>query len=174
MENNNIYNNISKNSTLGKMNCWIEQCFHIWWQAAAKASTHTKLSVWIFIPLLLVTHVRTNFCDFHLMWKWELLNETFIPSTLSLQCMIQLMNSFCSLWKKKAVTNLSGSLRLDEVFVDLLSLGSHFHRVLGLLEVLAGHPELNILITELRLQEAAESRQSIWWREGKGSVKSKC
>lgn len=65
------------------------------------------------------------------------------------------------------VPDLSGSLRLDEVFVDLLGLGGHLHRVLGLLEILAGHPELDILIAELRLQEAAESTQTIWWREDK-------
>lgn len=62
------------------------------------------------------------------------------------------------------VPDLSGSFRLDEVFIDLLGLGFHLHRVLGLLEVLTGHPELNILITELRLQEAAEGIQTIWWR----------
>lgn len=50
---------------------------------------------------------------------------------------------------------------MDEVLIDLLGLGSHFRRVLGLLELLAGRPELNILIAELRLQEAAESIQAV-------------
>ncbi len=59
------------------------------------------------------------------------------------------------------IPDLSGDLRLDEVLIDLLGLGGHLHRVLGLLEVLAGHPELNILITELGLQEATESTQTI-------------
>lgn len=89
------------------------------------------------------------------------MSETLVPTTLSSRCMIQHDELFLLFVEKRAVTNLSGSLRLDEVFVYLLGLGSHFHRVLGLLEVLTGHPELNILITELRLQEAAESSQSI-------------
>lgn len=59
------------------------------------------------------------------------------------------------------VTDLSGSLRLDEVLIDLLGLGGHLHGVLDLLEVLAGCPELNVLITELRLQEATESSHTI-------------
>lgn len=63
--------------------------------------------------------------------------------------------------KVSGVTDLPGSLRLDEVFIDLLGLGGHFGRVLGLLEVLAGHPELNVLVTELGLQEATESSQTI-------------
>lgn len=60
-----------------------------------------------------------------------------------------------------SLSDLSWSLRLDEILVDLLGLGSHFHRVLGLLEVLAGHPELHVLVAELRLQEAAEGIQTI-------------
>lgn len=74
------------------------------------------------------------------------------------------MWSPCGAHKKGEVTgvpDLSGSLRLDEVFIDLLGLGGHLHGVLGLLELLAGRPELHILITELRLQEAAESIQAI-------------
>lgn len=66
------------------------------------------------------------------------------------------------------VSDLSGSLKLDEVFVDLLGLGGHLHWVLGLLKVLTGHPELNVLFTELRLQEATESSQTIYekkWQE---------
>lgn len=57
--------------------------------------------------------------------------------------------------------HLSGSLRLDEVFIDLFGFGGHLHGVLGLLEVLAGHPELNILIAELGLQEASESMETV-------------
>lgn len=67
--------------------------------------------------------------------------------------------------KTKNITgapDLSGSLRLDEVLIDLLGLGGHLCRVLGLLEVLAGHPELDVLIAELRLQEATESGQTIY------------
>lgn len=71
------------------------------------------------------------------------------------------------------ITDLSWSLCLDEILVDLLGLGSHFHRVLGLLEVLAGHPELDILITELRLQEAAEGIQSIC-RKNRKRVEGMC
>lgn len=67
----------------------------------------------------------------------------------------------------QTISDLSRSLRLDEILVDLLSLGGHFHRVLGLLEVLAGHPELDILVTELRLQEAAECIQSVCREEGR-------
>lgn len=63
------------------------------------------------------------------------------------------------------VPDLSGSIRLDEVLVYLLGLGSHLHRALGLLEVLAGHPKLNVLLTELRLQEASEGSQTIWERD---------
>lgn len=59
------------------------------------------------------------------------------------------------------LSDLSWPLRLDEVFVDLLGLGCHLHGVLDLLEVLAGHPELNVLVTELGLEEAAESRNTI-------------
>lgn len=65
------------------------------------------------------------------------------------------------------MSDLSWSLCLDEILVDLLGLGSHFHRVLGLLEVLAGHPELDILIAELRLQEAAEGIQPVCRGKGK-------
>ena len=60
------------------------------------------------------------------------------------------------------VPDLSGSLRLDEVLIDLLGLGGHLQRVLGLLEVLAGCPELNILITELCLEKCPEGSQAIW------------
>lgn len=70
-------------------------------------------------------------------------------------------------WPRGA-PDLSGSLRLDEVLVDFLGFGGHLDGILGLLEVLAGHPELNVLITELRLQEAAEGSQAIWWREDGG------
>lgn len=66
-----------------------------------------------------------------------------------------------------SVSDLSWSLRLDEILVDLLGFGSHFHRVLGLLEVLTGHPELHVLLAELRLQEAAEGIQTICRESGK-------
>lgn len=62
---------------------------------------------------------------------------------------------------KRGKPDLSRSFRLYEVLIDLLGLGGHLHGVLGLLEVLAGHPELNILITELGLKEATESGQTI-------------
>ena len=70
------------------------------------------------------------------------------------------IEGFCS--------DLSWSLRLDEILVDLLGLGGHLDWVLGLLEVLAGHPELNVLLTELRLQEGTEGMHTIcetWMRE---------
>lgn len=68
----------------------------------------------------------------------------------------------------QATPDLSGSLRLDEVLVDLLGFVGHLHWVLGLLEVLAGHPELDVLVAELRLQEAAEGSQAIWLERGRG------
>lgn len=61
----------------------------------------------------------------------------------------------------KKISDLSRSLSLDEILIDLLGLGSHFHRVFDLLELFTGRPELDILIAELRLQEAAESIQAI-------------
>ena len=70
------------------------------------------------------------------------------------------IEGFCS--------DLSWSLRLDEILVDLLGLGGHLDWVLGLLEVLTGHPELNVLLTELRLQEGTEGMHTIcetWMRE---------
>lgn len=66
--------------------------------------------------------------------------------------------NFC---EKGRVPDLFGSIRLDEFLIDFLGFGGHLHRVLGLLEILAGHPELNILFTELGLQEAVESSQTI-------------
>ena len=56
--------------------------------------------------------------------------------------------------------HLSGSLGLDEVLIDLPCLHSHLHGRLDLLEVLAGHPELNVLLTEFRAQEATEHGQA--------------
>ena len=68
-------------------------------------------------------------------------------------------------------SDLSRTLGLDEVLVDLLRLGGHLDGVLGLLEVLTGHPELNVLLTELGLQEGTESVHTICetgTREGEG------
>ena len=58
-------------------------------------------------------------------------------------------------------SDLSWSLSLDEILVDLLGLGGHLDWVLGLLEVLTRHPELNVLLTELRLQEGTEGMHTI-------------
>lgn len=69
--------------------------------------------------------------------------------------------------RQTSVSDLSWSLGLDEILVDLLGFGGHFHRVLGLLEVLAGHPELDVLLAELRLQEAAEGIQTVCRENGK-------
>lgn len=69
--------------------------------------------------------------------------------------------------RQTSVSDLSWSLGLDEILVDLLGFGGHFHRVLGLLEVLAGHPELDVLLAELRLQKAAEGIQTVCEENGK-------
>lgn len=65
-------------------------------------------------------------------------------------------------------TDLFGCLSLDEFLIDLFGLLCHLHRGLGFLVVLTGHPELGVLLTELRAQEAAEAGEPIWGARGRG------
>lgn len=58
--------------------------------------------------------------------------------------------------------NLSWRLHVDELLVDLVGFGSQFGGVLNLLVVLTGHPELDVLIAELRLQKGPEHHQPIF------------
>lgn len=59
-------------------------------------------------------------------------------------------------------TNLSGPTGLNEVLINLLSFDGHFQGGLGLLEVLTSLPEFNILLAELRSEEALEGGQAIY------------
>lgn len=63
-------------------------------------------------------------------------------------------------------TDLFGCLSLDELLVDLFGLLCHLHGGLGFLVVLAGHPELGVLLAELGAQEAAEAGKPIWGQGG--------
>lgn len=58
-------------------------------------------------------------------------------------------------------THLLRSLRLDEFLIDLLCPLCHLSRRLDLLVVLTGKPELEVLLTELRLQETFEIGKGI-------------
>jgi len=58
-------------------------------------------------------------------------------------------------------THLAGSLHVNELLEDALCLGCQLGCRAGLLEVLAGQPELQVLLTELSLQESTESSQPI-------------
>lgn len=60
-----------------------------------------------------------------------------------------------------AATDLFGCLSLDELLIDPLGLLCHLHRGLAFLVVLTGHPKLDVLLTELRAQEAAEAGEPI-------------
>lgn len=59
-------------------------------------------------------------------------------------------------------TNLFGPTGLNEVLINLFSFNSHFHGGLGLFEVLTSLPEFNILLAELRSEEALEGCQAIY------------
>lgn len=59
-------------------------------------------------------------------------------------------------------TNLSGPTGLNEVLINLLSFDGHFQGGLGLLEVLTSLPEFNILLAELRSEEALEGGQAVY------------
>lgn len=61
--------------------------------------------------------------------------------------------------------DLSGRLHVDELVVDLGGFGGQFGGVLDLLVILTGHPELNVLVAELGLQEGPEHHQPIFVRE---------
>lgn len=63
-------------------------------------------------------------------------------------------------------TDLLGCLGLDELLIDLFGLLCHLHRGLGFFVVLAGHPELGVLLAELGAQEAAEAGEPIWGEMG--------
>lgn len=60
-----------------------------------------------------------------------------------------------------ATSYLFGRFRLDELLVDFLGPRRHSERGLDSLVVLAGEPELDVLVAVLRFQEAAKSRQPI-------------
>ena len=72
---------------------------------------------------------------------------------------------------KEETAHLPGSLRRDEVGVDSLRHGGHLAG-LALLELLHSNPELQVLVTELRPQEASEQFQPRWKR-GRGKKKKK-
>lgn len=59
-------------------------------------------------------------------------------------------------------THLSWGLSTDKLLVDAPGLLGPFWSTLGPLVILTCHPELQVLLTEFRLQEAAETGQSIW------------
>lgn len=56
---------------------------------------------------------------------------------------------------------LFGRFSFDELLVNLLGSGGHSERRLDLLVILAGEPELNVLIAVLGLEEGAKSCQSV-------------
>jgi len=58
-------------------------------------------------------------------------------------------------------TDLFGCLSLDELLIDLLGLLCHLHGGLGFLVLLACYPKLDVLLTELGAQEAAEAGETI-------------
>lgn len=58
-------------------------------------------------------------------------------------------------------THLPRSLHIHKLLKDSMGLGDQFGGWPGLLELLTGQPELQVLFTELRLQEGAEGSHSI-------------
>ena len=58
-------------------------------------------------------------------------------------------------------THLPRSLNIHKLLKDSMGLGDQFGSGPGLLELLTGQPELQVLFTELRLQEGAEGSHSI-------------
>ena len=70
--------------------------------------------------------------------------------------------------KMGEITHLPGSLRGDEVGVDSLRHGGHLAGF-ALLELFHSNPELQVLVAELRPQEASEQFQPRWKR-GRGNI----
>lgn len=60
------------------------------------------------------------------------------------------------------------SISLYKVRINLLGFRGNLGGGFGFLEVLAGQPELHILLTELRLQKCPKSCQALWGKCIKG------
>ena len=56
---------------------------------------------------------------------------------------------------------LPGGLDINEFHIDLVCFGHQLSGALVFLVVLARHPELNVLVAELRLQKGPEGREPI-------------
>lgn len=68
------------------------------------------------------------------------------------------------------LAHLSWRLSINELFIDLVCFGDQLGGALGLLVLFTGHPKLDVLITELALEERAEGGQAIWRKKTNGGA----